>query len=157
MRYALISDIHANLPALQAVLRDIASREGVDIDLVVRGICCLRPRLAGVSDRIRVISVVGRYLEHSRAFCFENGGAPEVFIGSADWMPRNLERRIEAVAPLADAAHRQTVLHVLELMWKDNQQAWELNSDGTYTRRESADGEPPLSAQVALMEMARRA
>jgi polyphosphate kinase len=141
-------------PALISALYE-ASREGVDIDLVVRGICCLRPGVTGVSERIRVISVVGRYLEHSRAFCFENGGAPEVFIGSADWMPRNLERRIEAVAPLEDSAHRQTVLHVLEMMWRDNQQAWELRADGSYVRREPADGEPPFNAQAALMEMAR--
>ena len=134
-----------------------ASREGVDVDLVVRGICCLRPGVPGVSERIRVISVVGRYLEHSRAFCFENGGSPEVFIGSADWMPRNLDRRIEAVAPLEDSAHRQTVLQVLEMMWKDNQQAWELRADGSYVLRAPADGEPPFSAQAALMEMARGA
>ena len=141
-------------PALISALYE-ASREGVDVDLVVRGICCLRPGVAGVSDRIRVISVVGRYLEHSRAFCFENGGTPEVFIGSADWMPRNLDRRIEAVAPLEDSAHRQTVLQVLEMMWKDNQQAWELRADGSYVRREPAEGEAPFSAQSMLMEMAR--
>ncbi|HEX6089018.1 MAG TPA: polyphosphate kinase 1 [Gemmatimonadales bacterium] len=133
-----------------------ASRAGVEIDLVVRGICCLRPGLPGVSDRIRVISVVGRYLEHSRAFCFANGGALEVFIGSADWMPRNLDRRIEAVAPLEDPAHRQMVLHAIELMWRDNQQAWDLRGDGGYVRRAAAPGEPPVTAQTALMEMARR-
>ncbi len=133
-----------------------ASRAGVEIDLVVRGICCLRPGLPGVSDRIRVISVVGRYLEHSRAFCFANGGALEVFIGSADWMPRNLDRRIEAVAPLEDPAHRQMVLHAIELMWRDNQQAWDLRGDGGYVRRTAAPGEPPVTAQTALMEMARR-
>jgi polyphosphate kinase len=143
-------------PLLIAALYE-ASREGVDVDLVVRGICCLRPGLPGVSERIRVVSVVGRFLEHSRAFCFENGGAPEVFIGSADWMPRNLDRRIEAVTPLADAAHRHAVLQVLELMWKDNLQAWDLNADGTYTRRTPAEGQAPLSAQMALMELARRA
>jgi polyphosphate kinase len=141
-------------PGLIAALY-AASREGVDIDLVIRGICCLRPGVAGVSERIRVISVVGRYLEHSRAFCFENGGSPEVFIGSADWMPRNLDRRIEAVTPLEDAGHRQAVLHVLELMWKDNQQAWELKADGSHVRREPAEGEAPFCAQTALMEMAR--
>jgi polyphosphate kinase len=143
-------------PTLISALYE-ASREGVDVDLVVRGICCLRPGVPGVSDRIRVISVVGRYLEHSRAFCFENGGSPEVFIGSADWMPRNLDRRIEAVAPLEDSAHRQTVLQVLEMMWKDNQQAWELKADGSYVLRAPADGEAPFSAQAALMEMARGA
>ncbi|MGE5926807.1 MAG: polyphosphate kinase 1 [Gemmatimonadota bacterium] len=133
-----------------------ASRAGVEIDLVVRGICCLRPGLPGVSDRIRVISVVGRYLEHSRAFCFANGGALEVYIGSADWMPRNLDRRIEAVAPLEDPTHRQMVMQSIELMWRDNQQAWDLRGDGSYVRRTAAPGEPPVTAQTALMEMARR-
>ncbi|HEU4830505.1 MAG TPA: polyphosphate kinase 1 [Gemmatimonadales bacterium] len=132
-----------------------ASRAGVEIDLVVRGICCLRPGLPGVSDRIRVISVVGRFLEHSRAFCFANGGALEVYFGSADWMPRNLDRRIEAVAPLEDATHRQAVMQSIELMWRDNQQAWDLRGDGSYVRRTAAPGEPPMTAQTALMEMAR--
>jgi polyphosphate kinase len=133
-----------------------ASRAGVEIDLVVRGICCLRPGLPGVSDRIRVISVVGRYLEHSRAFCFANGGALEVYIGSADWMPRNLDRRIEAVAPLEEASHRQAVLQVLDLMWRDNQQAWDLRGDGSYVRRAAVPGVPPVTAQTALMELVRR-
>ncbi|HEU5049168.1 MAG TPA: polyphosphate kinase 1 [Gemmatimonadales bacterium] len=134
-----------------------ASRAGVAVDLVVRGICCLRPGLPGVSERIRVISVVGRFLEHSRAFCFANGGALEVYIGSADWMPRNLDRRIEAVAPLGEASHRQAVLQAIELMWRDNLQAWDLRADGSYERREAAPGEAPLAVQSALMESARRA
>jgi len=133
-----------------------ASRAGVQIDLVVRGICCLRPGLPGISERIRVISIVGRFLEHSRAYCFANGGAGEVYIGSADWMPRNLDRRIEAVAPLENAAHRQSVLESIELMWRDNQQAWDLRADGTYERRAAAAGEPPVAAQTALMEKAAR-
>src|SRR5690606_8673649 len=133
-----------------------ASRAGVQIDLVVRGICCLRPGLPGISERIRVISIVGRFLEHSRAFCFANGGAGEVYIGSADWMPRNLDRRIEAVAPLENAAHRKSVLESIELMWRDNQQAWDLRADGTYERRTAAPGEPPVAAQTALMENATR-
>ncbi len=112
-----------------------ASQAGVPIDLIVRGICCLRPGLEGVSETIRVISIVGRFLEHSRAFYFLNGGAEEVYIGSADWMPRNLDRRIEAVAPIDDAAHGQTLRDLLLLMLQDNRQAWELRSDGSYQQR----------------------
>jgi polyphosphate kinase len=112
-----------------------ASQAGVPIDLIVRGICCLRPGLPGVSDTIRVISIVGRFLEHSRAFCFVNGGDEEVYIGSADWMPRNLDRRIEAVTPIEDPAHRQAVRDLVRLMWQDNRQAWELRQDGSYVQR----------------------
>ncbi|HET8622934.1 MAG TPA: polyphosphate kinase 1 [Gemmatimonadales bacterium] len=112
-----------------------ASRAGVTIDLIVRGICCLRPGLRGVSENIRVLSIIGRFLEHSRAFYFLNDGAEEVYIGSADWMPRNLDRRIECVLPIENPAHRQTIRNVLELMWTDNRQAWELKPDGTYEQR----------------------
>jgi polyphosphate kinase len=118
-----------------------ASQAGVEIDLIVRGICCLRPGLPGLSDRIRVISVVGRFLEHSRAFYFLNGGKEEVYIGSADWMPRNLERRIEAVVPVEDPAHRNSIRDLLLLMWRDNRQAWELRPDGSYVQRHPATGE----------------
>ena len=112
-----------------------ASRAGVQIDLIVRGICCLKPGLPGVSENIRVISVIGRFLEHSRAFYFRNGGAEEVFIGSADWMPRNLDRRIEAAVPILDSVHRNTVRDLMELMWRDNRQAWEMRPDATYEQR----------------------
>jgi len=112
-----------------------ASRAGVPIDLIVRGICCLRPGLSGVSETIRVISLVGRFLEHSRAFCFLNGGQEEVYIGSADWMPRNLDRRIEAVAPIEEPAHRHAIRDLLLFMWLDNRQAWELDADGGYRQR----------------------
>ncbi len=112
-----------------------ASRAGVAIDLIVRGICCLRPGLQGVSENIRVISIIGRFLEHSRAYYFLNGGSEEVYIGSADWMPRNLDRRIECVLPIENPAHRQTIRNVLDLMWADNRQAWELKPDGTHEQR----------------------
>ncbi len=115
-----------------------ASGAGVPIDLIVRGICCLRPGLPGVSDSIRVISIVGRFLEHSRAFYFLNGGDEEVYIGSADWMPRNLDRRIEAVTPIDNPADRQALRDLLLLMWEDNRQAWELRPDGTYVQRRPA-------------------
>lgn len=141
-------------PELIAALYE-ASRAGVTVDLIVRGICCLRPGVPNVSDNIRVMSVVGRFLEHSRAFCFLNDGAWEVLIGSADWMPRNLDRRIEAVAPLEAPAHRQAVRAVLELMWRDNRQAWDLQSDGTYIQRQPGDA-PLLAAQATLLEQSRK-
>jgi len=134
-----------------------ASQAGVPIDLIVRGICCLRPGLPGISETIRVISIVGRFLEHSRAFYFLNGGAEEVFIGSADWMPRNLDRRIEAVAPVHDPTHRQTVRDLLQLMLQDNRQAWDLLSDGAYRQRHPAPGEPERATHRLLVEAVRGA
>ena len=118
-----------------------ASQAGVEIDLIVRGICCLRPGVAGVSDRIRVISIVGRFLEHSRLFYFANGGNESYFIGSADWMPRNLDRRVEAVTPVEDPALHRRLRGVLETCLADNRQAWELLPDGTYVQR--TPGEAP--------------
>ncbi len=132
-----------------------ASQAGVTIDLIVRGICCLRPGLPGVSEHIRVMSLVGRFLEHSRAFCFLNGGEEEVFIGSADWMPRNFDRRIEAATPIDDPAQREMVRSVLELMWEDNRQSWDLRPDGSYEQRRAGPGEPERSAQKIFMEHAR--
>jgi len=112
-----------------------ASRAGVEIDLVCRGICCLRPGLPGVSDRIRVISIVGRFLEHSRVFCFENNGSEECYIGSADWMPRNFDRRVEAVAPVEDMTLHRRLRSLLTTCLADNRQAWELGADGVWTQR----------------------
>ncbi|HEX6107525.1 MAG TPA: polyphosphate kinase 1 [Gemmatimonadales bacterium] len=127
-----------------------ASQAGVPIDLIVRGICCLRPGLPGVSETIRVISIVGRFLEHSRAFYFLNGGDEEVYIGSADWMPRNLDRRIEAVAPIDDPPHRQALRDLLELMWLDNRQAWDLRPDGSYEQRRPPTPEAERAMQRIL-------
>jgi polyphosphate kinase len=129
-----------------------ASGAGVPIDLIVRGICCLRPGLPGVSDSIRVISIVGRFLEHSRAFYFLNGGEEEVYIGSADWMPRNLDRRIEAVTPIDSAADRQALRDLLLFMWEDNRQAWELQADGTYVQRRPAAPETERATHRSLIE-----
>jgi polyphosphate kinase len=129
-----------------------ASQAGVPIDLIVRGICCLRPGLPGLSETIRVISIVGRFLEHSRAYYFLNGGREEVYIGSADWMPRNLDRRIEAVAPVEDATHRQTLRDVMDLMWQDNRQAWELDAGGSYRQRRPAPGDPERATHRLLGE-----
>ena len=133
-----------------------ASRAGVRIDLIVRGICCLRPGLPGVSENIRVISIVGRFLEHSRAFWFQNGGADELYIGSADWMPRNLDRRVEAVVPVEDPAHRRSLREVLELMWDDNRQAWDLLPDGTYRQRRPAPDSEARGTHRLLLDLAGR-
>jgi len=128
-----------------------ASRAGVTVDLLVRGICCLRPGIPQVSERIRVVSIIGRFLEHSRAWYFGNGES-EVYIGSADWMPRNLDRRIEAAVPLENPAHRDTVRELLELMWQDNRQAWELDADGSYRQRQPPTAEAERASHRALIE-----
>jgi polyphosphate kinase len=112
-----------------------ASQAGVPIDLIVRGICCLRPGLVGVSENIRVISIIGRFLEHSRLFYFANGGEDEFLFGSSDWMPRNFDRRVEAVTPVENPAFRPRLRSLLEVCLADNRQAWELAADGSYTQR----------------------
>lgn len=112
-----------------------ASQAGVEIDLIVRGICCLRPGVPGVSDHIRVLSIVGRFLEHSRVFYFANGGKEEYYFGSADWMPRNFDRRVEAIVPVEDPVLHIKLRNILQICVSDNRQAWELSPDGTYTQR----------------------
>jgi polyphosphate kinase len=126
-----------------------ASQAGVEIDLIVRGICTLRPGIAGLSDNIRVISVVGRFLEHSRVFYFANAGAEEIYIGSADWMHRNLDRRIEAVVPIKDAALRRYLKEeVLAAYLQDNCNAWRLLADGTYEKNPRAEDAPEFDSQM---------
>ncbi|MCS6813820.1 MAG: polyphosphate kinase 1 [Cyanobacteria bacterium] len=132
-----------------------ASQAGVQIDLIIRGICCLRPGLPGVSDNIRVISIVGRLLEHSRIFYFFNNGAEQVFIGSADWMPRNLDRRVEAVVPVEDPALAKELQEILGIMLVDNRQAWEMQPDGSYIQRRPPADAQPLSSQEMFMTMAQ--
>ncbi|NJN05066.1 MAG: polyphosphate kinase 1 [Leptolyngbyaceae cyanobacterium RM1_1_2] len=131
-----------------------ASQAGVEIDLIIRGICCLRPGLKGISDQIRVISVIGRFLEHSRIFYFYNNGDEQMFIGSADWMPRNLNRRIEAVVPIEDPKIFEQLRAMLDLMLNDNRQAWDLHSDGKYVQRHPAEGEEDRSTHNLLMQQA---
>jgi len=130
----------------------MASRAGVKIDLIIRGICRLRPGIPGISDNIRVRSIVGRFLEHPRVYSFYNDGDPELYCSSADWMTRNLVRRVEAAFPI-EAAHlkRRVIREGFEVYLLDNQQAWELNADATYTRVERAPGEPARSAQGMLL------
>ncbi len=127
-----------------------ASQAGVEIDLIVRGICCLRPGVPAVSDRIRVVSIVGRFLEHSRLFYFANGGEEQFYFGSADWMPRNLDRRVEAVAPIDDATLHPRLHSLLATCLADNRQAWDLAANGTYRQRDP-NGEPVRATHQLLL------
>ncbi|PSP10319.1 MAG: RNA degradosome polyphosphate kinase, partial [Cyanobacteria bacterium SW_11_48_12] len=130
-----------------------ASRAGVKIDLIVRGICCLRPGVEGVSENIRVTSIVGRFLEHSRIYYFHNSGEEEVYIGSADWMTRNLDRRVEAVTPVEDPDIVKELQEILGIMLADNRQAWELQPDGNYIQLQPENGKEQSTHQI-LMDMA---
>ena len=133
-----------------------ASQAGVPIELIVRGMCELRPGIPGVSETIRVRSIVGRFLEHSRIFCFTNGGEREVYIGSADWMGRNLDRRVETIVPVLDPVLRETICTgVLDILERDNCKTRWLRPDGTYVRRTVPEGEPLFCAQAALLEQAK--
>jgi polyphosphate kinase len=130
-----------------------ASQAGVSIDLIVRGASGLRPGVPGVSENIRVRSVVGRFLEHSRVYWFGNDGAPEIYCSSADWMERNLLRRIETCFPLVDPQLAERVRREeLDNYLADNTQAWELLPDGDYRRIEAEPGQAPHTAQQALLE-----
>lgn len=135
-----------------------ASQAGVKIDLVCRGICSLRPGIPGVSDNIRVVSIVDRFLEHSRIFYFENGGQPEVFTGSADWMDRNLSRRVEVVFPIEQPDIKQRLIdEILKITLEDNVKARRLLSDGTYERVVPKPGEPAIRSQQRFLELAEAA
>ena len=129
-----------------------ASQAGVQVDLLVRGLCCLRPGVPGVSDRIRVKSVLGRFLEHSRVYYFRNGGHDEVYVGSADLMPRNLDRRVEIIFPLEDAALVRRIRdEILNLYLTDNVNAWELREDGIYTRAAREESQGGVDSQLLCM------
>jgi polyphosphate kinase len=128
-----------------------ASQAGLDIQLNLRGICCLVPGIEGVSENIRVVSVVGRFLEHSRVLAFESGGEPRVFIGSADMMPRNLDTRVELLTPVENAALRDDLLDTLDRSLADDTNSWELGRNGEWTRRRAGGGEP-RSVQLELMQ-----
>ena len=127
-----------------------ASRAGVQIDLIIRGLCALRPGIPGVSDNIRVRSVVGRFLEHSRVFFFGNDGASELYLASADWMERNFFRRVEIAFPVREQTHRERILRDLDSYLADNMQAWSLGREGRYTRCER-NGDPIRDAQASLL------
>jgi polyphosphate kinase len=134
-----------------------AAGAGVVVLLNVRGICCLRPGVPGLSESIEVVSIVDRFLEHSRIFHFHNGGNEEVYLSSADWMPRNLDRRIELLFPVESAEGRQKVLHALDAAFRDDVKARVLQGEGRYVRRPRREGEAPYRSQIELHRDARRA
>jgi polyphosphate kinase len=149
--------IRAKMNALvdQPMIRVLyeASQAGVEVELLVRGICCLRPGIPGVSETIRVSSIVGRFLEHSRIYHFHNDGQEEVYIGSADWMTRNLDRRVEAVTPVEDPSLLAELKEIMNILLSDNRHAWDLQANGSYLqRRPEPDAE--RDAQTLLMERA---
>jgi polyphosphate kinase len=130
-----------------------ASQAGVRADLIVRGICSLRPGVPGLSENIRVISIVGRFLEHSRIYYFRNGGGEQIYLGSADLMPRNLDRRVEVLFPIQDAhLIRQLHDHILATYLADNVRARLMLPDGMYKRLVPESGVPPLDSQAALFK-----
>jgi polyphosphate kinase len=130
-----------------------ASQAGVKIDLQVRGICCLRPGIPGLSETITVTSIVGRFLEHARIYYFHNGGAEEVWLGSADLMPRNLDRRVEILFPVNDPRIQQALVqNILQIHFQDNVQARRLRSDGSYERLRPSPNTEGISAQAWLLQ-----
>jgi polyphosphate kinase len=143
-------------PSLIDELYD-ASQAGVEIDLLVRGICCLRPGLPGISERIRVRAVVDRFLEHSRVFYFENDGDPEIFLGSTDWMPRNFYRRIEIAFPVESPRLKERIIsEILPVVLADNVKARSLGHDGVYERLAPEPGNPSVRSQMVFQDLARR-
>jgi polyphosphate kinase len=151
-RIALKMNSLVDAGCIEALYR--ASQAGVRVDLNVRGICCLKPGVPGVSENIRVMSVVGRFLEHSRVYTFTRGEETRVFMGSADMMPRNLDNRVELVTPVEDALLREEMMDVLERCFADNSNSWELGPDGDWTRIVRAEGEPRRDVQLELRERA---
>jgi polyphosphate kinase len=147
------AEIRAKMNSLvdEEIIRALyeASKAGVKIRLNVRGICCLRPGVRNVSENIEVVSIVDRFLEHARVFHFRNGGEDECYLSSADWMPRNLDRRIELLFPVPRPLQGK-VLGVLDAMFQDNVKARRLMPDGSYKRKRPARGEEPFRAQVHL-------
>lgn len=138
-----------------AVALYAASQKGADIDMIVRGFCCLRPGVPGMSERIRVTSIIGRFLEHSRIFYFRNGAKDPVdgdfYLGSADWMYRNLHARVEAIVPILDRSLKEKCWEILSLYLKEQRQAWQMRADGTYLRKVSQE----VGIHQSLMQMAK--
>ena len=136
-----------------------ASSAGVKVDLIVRGFCCLRPGVKGMSENIKVVSIIGRFLEHSRVFYFQNGETDplkgEFFIGSADWMHRNLSGRVEAVVPIEESAHRERIFDFLTLLLEDHRQGWVMNPDGSYSKLKVKNAKKEIGTHMTLMQKAR--
>jgi polyphosphate kinase len=132
-----------------------ASQAGVPIQLLVRGICCLRPGVTGVSENIEVRAIIDRYLEHGRIFHFANAGKDEVYIASADWMPRNFHRRVEVMVPIEDLALRARLIDILNIQWADNVKAWVLEPNGSYSRVQPKPGAPLVRSQQRFIELTR--
>ncbi len=151
-RIALKMNSLVDAGCIKALYR--ASQAGVPVELNVRGICCLKPGVPGVSDNIRVVSIVGRFLEHSRVYTFRRGGDTTVLMGSADMMPRNLDSRVELVAPVEDPALRAEMMDMLERCLADNSNSWDLGPDGEWTRIARAEGEPRRDVQSEMRERA---
>jgi len=142
----------------EGIIRELyqASRSGVEIDLIVRGICCLKPGVPGVSETIRVRSIVGRFLEHSRVYCFGNGGNPLYFLSSADWMPRNLDRRVESLFPVEQPDLAERIKQILNIQLRDTVKARVMQPDGGY-KRVDRRGKPYVSTQECLYDIAGQA
>ena len=139
-------------PDIIALLYEAAAAN-VRIELIIRGMCSLVPGREGLSESISVVSIIGQFLEHSRIFWFANSGSPEAYIGSADWMSRNLDRRVEAVTPVEEPALREKLERLLELYLKDNRGAWDMHSDGSFSQRSPAKGEPVRNSQTQLIKL----
>jgi len=140
-------------PVIDALYR--ASSAGVDVDLIVRGACSIQPGLPGISERIRVRSIIGEFLEHSRIWGFANGGDPEWYIGSADLMDRNLDRRVEAVVPVEDSEAKARISDIVDLMLADDRRSWQLQPDASWVRTEVINGHPgTIDTFEALKERA---
>jgi polyphosphate kinase len=133
-----------------------AGQAGVSISLNVRGICCLRAGVPGLSENIRVFSTLGRFLEHGRIYRFENDGDPEFLIGSADWMRRNLDRRMETIMPVTDPKLKQELEQTLQVLENDNCSAWDMQPDGKYVQRRPRQGEERRAAQEVFIEVISR-
>jgi polyphosphate kinase len=150
--------IYAKMNQLQdpELIRELykASNAGVPVVLNVRGLCCIKPGIPGLSENIRVYGIIDRFLEHSRIYRFENAGEPEFYFGSADWMRRNLDRRMETITMVRDAKIKEELEEIIAVYEADNYNAWDLHPDGSYTRRQPADSEQPHGAQQTFIKLA---